>query len=364
MVSVVRRYVKRGRTVNKRLQRTNQARQSGKPINTPFLFQPWPSLAIHRNTSNCTTLTPESSISSIPSGKCPLLNSQPVPEIVAPQMSSQPIGPSTTSTSTTALTSSSTSASKPPVTLPASTHLDSGAYVRGTHAITLGEHNLVHARAQLIAIHGPLIIDDRCIISEKCVVGGPVPSSLSSSTTNPADTKASPLLTSPAIKGDDEEEEPDPVKTVIGQSVYLHAGSHVHAGATIQDAVILEPNVTILAGVTIGAHSKICAGLTIDRDVGAWTVVMGNGDVHRPRRRRATSGRATGSSDVKAQSEVAGGNGEASRHTEADGDEEDGDEDPVELIERLRLKAMDKEREGTVTMYRTAQRLASLAKKK
>lgn len=232
-----------------------------------------------------------------------------------------------------------------------------------------------------MAIHGPLIIDDRCIISEKCVVGGPVPPSLSSSTTNTADTKASPLLTAPAIKndsnrngdgdGDEEEEEPDPVKTLIGQSVYLHAGSHVHAGATIQDAVILEPNVIILAGVTIGAHSKICAGLTIDHDVAAWTVVMGNGDVHRPRRqprqRRPKSGLAApGSSDPNAQSEVVGSsNGETSRHTEADGGEEqEGDEDPAELIERLRLKAMDKEREGTVAIYRTAQRLASQAKKK
>jgi acetyltransferase-like isoleucine patch superfamily enzyme len=293
-------------------------------------------------------------------------------------MSSQPTGPSTTSTTTTTtLTSSSTATSKPPVTLPASTHLDSGAYVRGTHAITLGEHNLIHARAQLVAIHGPLIIDDRCIISEKCIIGGPVPSSqLSSSTTNTADTKASPLLTPPAIRSDsnrngdddDEEEEPDPVKTLIGQSVYLHAGSHVHAGATIQNAVILEPNVSILAGVTIGAHSKICAGLTIDHDVDPWTVVLGNGDVHRPRRqprqRRPKAGLPTGSSDTNAQSEVLGSNGETSRHIEPDGDEEEGDEDPAELIERLRLTAMDKEREGTVAIYRTAQRLASLAKKK
>src|SRR4051812_29663780 len=109
-----------------------------------------------------------------------------------------------TSHSTTTTTTTTTSTSKPPVTLPPSTHLDSGAYVRGTHAITLGEHNLIHARAQLVAIHGPLLISDRCIISEKCVVGGPVPATAvapaTPSSTNPTDTK-------PGNSGNDNDED-------------------------------------------------------------------------------------------------------------------------------------------------------------
>ena len=239
------------------------------------------------------------------------------------------------------MTSTTTTTSKPPVTLPPSTHLDSGAYVRGTHAITLGEHNLIHARAHLVAIHGPLIISERCIISEKCIVGGPVPVPVagpsSSGTTNPTDTK-------PERDGD---EEPDPVKTQIGKAAYLSAGSHVHAGATICDAVILEPNVTVLRGVTVGAHSKICAGVTVERDVDAWTVVMGNGDV---RRRRHRNQRPTGDGE---------GDGEGKG-----GKQDNGGDDSVELIETMRLRAMDKEREGTVMIYRMNLRMAALAKKK
>lgn len=120
----------------------------------------------------------------------------------------------------------------------------------------------------------------------------------------------------------------------------------MYAGATIQEAVILEPNVSILAGVTVGSHSKVCAGLTIEHDVAPWTVVMGNGDVHRRRRRRE---KTPDHHDPQAHKK--------------DHDAED-DEDPAELVESMRLQAMDKEREGTVLMYRTALRTASLAKKK
>ncbi|KAK5053320.1 hypothetical protein LTR84_002294 [Exophiala bonariae] len=247
---------------------------------------------------------------------------------------------STTTTTTT------TSTSKPPVTLPPSTHLDSGAYVRGTHAITLGEHNLVHARAQLVAIHGPLIISDRCIISEKCIVGGPVPATAmgpaTSSSTNPTDAK--PGTSSGDDNGQEDNDESDPVKTLIGKSVYMSAGSHVNAGATVCDAVILEPNVTVQRGVTVGAHSKICAGVTVESDVEDWSVVLGNGDVRRQRRRQRQTG-------------IGGGGGEG-------GNDGNGDEDAVELIETMRLRAMDKEREGTVMIYRTNARMASLAKKK
>lgn len=248
----------------------------------------------------------------------------------------------------TSTTSASASTSKPPVTLPPSTHLDSGAYVRGTHAITLGEHNLIHARAQLVAIHGPLIICDRCIISEKCVVGGPVPAVPAPAPSSSTTTTSTPTTNTAENKnqdGDEDDDEPDPVKTFIGSSVYLSPGSHVHAGATIHDAVILESNVSVLRGVTVGAHSKICAGVTVDHDVDAWTVVLGNGDVHRPRRRRKRQRRHS--------------------DTGLDGEEgKDEDEDSVEMIESLRLKAMDKEREGTVMIYRATLRMAGLAKKK
>ena len=220
--------------------------------------------------------------------------------------------------------------SRPPITLGQNSHLDPGAYARGTHAITLGDNTLVHPRAQLIALHGPLSINDNCIISEKCIIGGPVPNT---STTDPG-SKAAASASNPPTPlldqtGDDDER--DPVKTMIGSNVHMHASSQVHAGATVRDSVLIEPHVTIFANVTIGAHAKICAGVSVDRDVEEWTVVYGNGDVKRRRKKQVKNSTI--------------------------------DDDPADLVETLRLKAMDKEREGTVALFRTA-RTATLAKKK
>jgi serine acetyltransferase len=113
--------------------------------------------------------------------------------------------------------------------------------------------------------------------------------------------------------------------------VYIHANSHIHAGAVVKASVLIESHVTVLANVTIGDHCKICAGATVDRDVEEWTVVYGNGDMKRRRKKRTKVGNIV--------------------------------EDDSEVVETLRLKAMDTEREGTVALFRAAAR-ASLAKKK
>ncbi|KIW78630.1 hypothetical protein Z517_08468 [Fonsecaea pedrosoi CBS 271.37] len=232
--------------------------------------------------------------------------------------------------------STSASSSRPPVTLGQTTHLDPGAYIRGTHAIAAGEHTLVHPRAQLVAVHGPLFIGDKCIISEKCIIGGPVQST-SGSTSDPASkasgapgigsNQPSPLIHQGGTDDVDDEER-DPLKTVINDSVYIHPSSQIHAGATINKGVLIESHVTVLANVKVGAHAKICAGVTVDRDVADWTVVYGNGNIKRQRKTQSA------------------------------------EEDQTELVEMLRLKAMDKEREGTVALLRAAARVASLAKKK
>jgi carbonic anhydrase/acetyltransferase-like protein (isoleucine patch superfamily) len=164
------------------------------------------------------------------------------------------------------------------------------------------------------------------------VIGGPVPGASTSDPSSKAAAGGSnpptPLLSQPG-EGDDDER--DPVKTTIGSNVYMHASSQVHAGAVIRDSVLIEPHVTILANVTIGAHAKICAGVTVDRDVDEWTVVYGCGDVKRRRKKPAVN--------------------------------VNNEDDHSDIVEMLRLKAMEKEREGTVSIFKTAAR-ASLAKKK
>jgi len=231
--------------------------------------------------------------------------------------------------------SHSTSSARPPITPGQGTHLDPGAYARGTHGIILGESTLVHPRAHLISVHGPLSIGARCVVSEKCIIGGPVQSSSSTAdagggpSVQTGSNQPSPLL---AQDADGPEFESDPVKTTIHSNVYIHPNSHIRAGATIKNAALIEPHVTILPGVTVGSHAKICAGVTVDRDVEDWAVVYGNGEVKRQRK----------------------------QHGSAVGD----DEEDADLVETMRLKSMDKEREATMAILKMAARTATLAKKK
>lgn len=218
---------------------------------------------------------------------------------------------------------SSSSSSRPPVTLAQTTHLDPGAYVRGTHAITVGEHSLIHPRAQLVAVRGPISIGERCIISEKCVIGGPVQNSAASTTPSLENSQPSPAL------AQSEATEQDPLKTTIGSNVYIQANAQIHVGAIIQDAVLIEAHAVILSGVTLGAHAKVCAGVTVDRDIEDWTVVYGHGDVKRSRKLRSGAG-----------------------------------SEQAELVETVRLNAMNKEREGTAAILKMAARMATVAKKK
>jgi carbonic anhydrase/acetyltransferase-like protein (isoleucine patch superfamily) len=214
-------------------------------------------------------------------------------------------------------TSSSTGATqaKPPVTIHPTSHLDPGAYVRGTHAISIDAHVLIHPRAQLISIHGPLIVGSGAIVYEKAVLGGPVPLS----TLNPKDrTPATPSTLGTATDADT-----SPPKTVIGPNTTIHPHAHVLSGATIQEASTLESHATIKSGITVGAHAKICAGCVVDRDVGEWEVVFGDG---RQRRKRA------------------------------------GDPGKDE-VEKARLKAMQVDRETTVVTLKNAAK-AGLVRKK
>ncbi|KAG9793396.1 hypothetical protein ABEF93_002200 [Exophiala dermatitidis] len=248
-------------------------------------------------------------------------------------MSAQPAAAAPTSAP------SSTSSTKPPVTLDPTTHLDPGAYVRGSHGITIGEYTLIHPRVQLVAVRGPLSISDRCIIAEKSIIGGAIvqtsTTSTTSATTNSGTTNKPETATATVASSGDEES--DPVKTTIASNVYIHANSNIHAGATIQEAAVVEPHVTVLSGITVGAHSKVCAGVTVDRDVEEWTVVYGNGSIQR-RRRKVTQNQQQ--------------------------QQQEGEAVDTDVVETMRLKAMDKEREGTVAILRMAARAATLAKKK
>jgi carbonic anhydrase/acetyltransferase-like protein (isoleucine patch superfamily) len=213
-----------------------------------------------------------------------------------------PQAPSSSSTTTTA---APPPPAKPPTDIHPTAHLDPSAYVLGTHPISLGPSVLIHPRARLISTHGPLLIDSGTIISERCIVGGPAP--------DPSKLPSTHDISS--------EEESDPLKTTIGASVLLHPTSTIHAGATLQSACIIEPHATVHASITVGAHAKVCAGVTVDRDVADWEVVYGDGQ---QRRKRAQ----------------------------------------VQEYEEVRLRALEKDREGTMALLKAAVAKTLLAKRK
>jgi carbonic anhydrase/acetyltransferase-like protein (isoleucine patch superfamily) len=153
------------------------------------------------------------------------------------------------------------SASKPPLEVHPSAHLDPQTYVQGTFTITLGANVTIHPRARLVSIHGPLNIGHGTMILERCVVGGPGP--------DPRE----PLPPPPA----------EPVGTVIGQNVVIHASAQIQAGASLDDACSIEPRALVKKGVNIGKHSKVCAGCVVDRSIRDWAVVWGDGHTRRTR---------------------------------------------------------------------------------
>lgn len=200
-------------------------------------------------------------------------------------------------------TTTSSSASRPPVEIHPTAHLDPGAYVRGTHAIFLGPGVLVHPRAMLVSVHGPLIINDGTVIMEKCIIGGPVPDAKEVSSTA-ADINA----------------DSDPVKTFIGTNVLVMAHAQIHAGATLHGASTVESHATIAKTASIGEHSKVCSGAVVAGSVSEWEVVFGGINQRRMRM-------------------------------------------PLEEVEQARLKAMQKDREATITVIRTSARAPVLRKK-
>ena len=159
------------------------------------------------------------------------------------------------------------------------------------------------------------------------MLGGPVPP-LSSSTLGPV---------AAAVSGDGEDAE-DPVKTLIGPHTVIHPHAQIYAGAEVGEACLIEAHAIIMKGVKLGDHVKVCAGCVVDRDVGLWEVVMGDG------RRRRVRGQMSGATEEGVGEEGGGG---------------------VALsTEKARLHALQLERESTMVILKQAARVAAASKKR
>lgn len=138
---------------------------------------------------------------------------------------------------------------------------------------------------------------------ERCVVGGPG--------VDPRDRLPPPTS---SLAG-------EPLRTVIGENVHLSASAEIEAGTCLEDACLIESRAMIKKGVKVGKHSKVCAGCVVDRDVGEWVVVWGDGEARRMRK-------------------------------------------GAEVPEMGRLKALEREREATVGLLRAAAARATLGKRR
>jgi carbonic anhydrase/acetyltransferase-like protein (isoleucine patch superfamily) len=150
---------------------------------------------------------------------------------------------------------------KPPLEIHPTAHLDPQAYIQGIFPINLGAHVIIHPRARLVSVYGPLSIGAGTVISERCIVGGPGPD------------PRSPLPPPPEV----------PLKTFLGHDVVFQAAAEVQAGSSIDDASLIEPQALIMSGLTVGKHTKVCAGCQVDRSIGDWVVVWGDGQQRRKR---------------------------------------------------------------------------------
>ena len=263
----------------------------------------------------------------------------------------------------TSTAASSTSTTRPQVDLHPTTHLDPGAYIRGTHPITLGEHNLIHPRALLTTTTHPLTIGSHNTIAEKAIIGGS-PVSLTSRASAPtASTTATPNLSSnPPTPQLSETASQFTESTTLHSSIQIHPHALISHSSTIHSHVTIESHAIIYPGVTVGAHSKICGGVHVTSDVPEWTVVVGNGNLRRSRFPTVPLVQRAG-----AKEDAAGENGNVSVSvTEADTPEEKRKarmRSAIEEAEAMRVKAVDKERDAATVLLRNAARAAMAAKR-
>ncbi|KPI40908.1 uncharacterized protein AB675_10729 [Cyphellophora attinorum] len=262
-----------------------------------------------------------------------------------------------------------TTAQRPSVSLPPSntTHLDPGAYIRGQHPITLGEHCLIHPRALLTTTTHPLVIGSNCVISEKAIIGGLPPSQSKSDTTST--TAPTTALTSPALGSISAPPTPDLASasqftqpTFVSNNVTIHPHAQVTHSTTINAYTTIESHAVVYPGVTIGEHSKVCAGVHVRRDVPDWCAVWGNGNLRRLRRPSAAALESMVS--IGASDEITDAKEGAKRQGLEDPEERAAEmRQKIEEAEVQRIRGVEKEREAATVLLRNAARAAVAAKR-
>ena len=210
-----------------------------------------------------------------------------------------------------------------PVTVHPTATIADAVVFQGTHPIAIGAETIIHPRARIYSFDGPVIIGERCIISEKSIIGSapppptPPPTGTGTETgTGPAKEEAIPTRISHSV--------------TIAPLASILPGAHLHSSATIDSLATIHPR------ANIGSHAKVCAGCHVPRkaSVKDWTVVWGSGAGFGQRRKRATKAATMGIGGMVQQQQQQQG------------------QLPLEgrVIEDARLVVLQKEREALVKL--------------
>lgn len=178
----------------------------------------------------------------------------------------------------------------PPAKIAPNCHLDPSSYVKGHHQLTIEANALVHPRTYLFTELGPITIRQGTVIMEKCVLGRREKTDTSHQRGQPSIAVGRPLSIVEGLATTDTLHDPTAQpqgglpEITIGPNAHLHASVTVQAPSTISDSATLESGVMISPGCIVGAHSKICAGITLPPNtvIPEWTIVYGmNGCMRR-----------------------------------------------------------------------------------
>ncbi|MCJ1469657.1 hypothetical protein MMC07_008293 [Pseudocyphellaria aurata] len=111
------------------------------------------------------------------------------------------------------------------------------ATLLGTYPITLGPSSVVHPRAKLVAVHGPVTVGEGCVVCERASVG---------------------VLDSVEGRGGGGE----PTDDMGGAGVVLEKGVMVESGAVVEarmvgEGSVVEVGAKVGKGAVVGKHCKI-----------------------------------------------------------------------------------------------------------
>lgn len=146
----------------------------------------------------------------------------------------------------TTTTSSTLSASKPPVRIHPTAVIGDKASLAGVHMITIGPNAVIHPYAKLSSQHGSISIGGGCIISERSWIG-----------LLDAATDRRLLGTQPAGQNSNEQE----ADVVLRDNVTVQPGAVVQASSVGKWSVV-EINAEIEPGCVLGEVMFIVASVT------------------------------------------------------------------------------------------------------